>query len=621
MAINTGAYSVMISAEGTLASVKAGDVEFLGRHEKWKTGSAVLDHIKGGNFGVFHDELTRMPLGKPKIAGHSVVAGDEGREVKYVFRENEFDIFPFLKRGLSRGGAYLLMASPDVVKSLDGVTNYQLSMRGQVVIGLQQEGMRWVSRQGAVLGLSERLDGYPSFYWWGTWPNKDGMRGVTFGLRPSRPRITLRPMANPPPVEALQFVVKGPNENFLLPGTGKTSFNINAVNLTAGEVKATVSFEVRDYLTREIVGQKKTNLELDGHASALLPSEVPLKEPGPFRGAIVIREGGRSLKEYEWIFTYDFPSYRPELTRQPDFKAFWKEAIKEVRAVPMDARMKLREDKSNARAEVYEVSLASLGERRIWGYYSRPKNLEQGKKYPVVYFCPPTGVYPMNLWAGDGGGTHCTFNIAVHGFDLRLSDMPQGPHPWKGYITHGIESKETFSWRWIYASMVRCMDFLASRPEVDPKRIGITGSSQGGGLAIVLAGLDPRAAFLFPRFSGLARLDWTVKYETGYWPFKMNAKPKNQSEDQFLKMLSYFDAMNFAPDIKCPAVAHIGMLDWVTASGNQIAAFAQLKPGQVELLCDAWDGHGSQSRRVRALIADRKNRFLRGEPPIVKPSK
>ena len=622
VSVATSHYSVVIAGDGCLRAVQAGGVEFLGTHEKLIRGSAILDYVRPGCFGVFHKELTRMPLGRPTVRNkNTVVAGGTEREVKYAFREEEFDLIGYLKPGVTKGGAYLLMVSPSVVKSLDSVTNNELEMTKQTVVGLQQEGMRWVSRQGAILSFSERVDGYPSFYWWGTWPTKPGPRASTWGLRPGRAKITLRPMARPPVEDALQFVIKAPNPDFLLPGTGKTSFDITAINLTADRIEASVAFEVRDYRTREVVGKVETALALDGQKSQSLPSEVALKEPGPYRGAIVVRDGEKALKKWEWTFTYDFPNYHPELTRPPDFKEFWKKTLDELSSIPIDAQMKLNEEKSNDRAEVYEVSLASLNGRRVWAYYGRPKDVPAGKKFPAVYFCPPTGVYKLPLWAGDGGGNHCTLSIAIHGFDLHLSNMPAGPHPWKGYHTLGIESPDTFSWRWIYASLVRGMDFLDSRPEVDVKRIGVTGSSQGGGLAIVLAGLDPRTAFLFPQFSGLARLDWTVKYETGYWPFKMSAKPAGQTEEQFLRTLSYFDAANFAPDIRCPAVPKIGLLDWVTASGNQIAAFAHLQPGQVELLCDPWDGHGSQSRRVRGLSQDRKVRFLRGDPPVTNPSK
>lgn len=64
---------------------------------------------------------------------------------------------------------------------------------------------------------------------------------------------------------------------------------------------------------------------------------------------------------------------------------------------------------------------------------------------------------------------------------------------------------------------------------------------------------------------------------------------------QFQKTISYFDAANFAPDIRCPVVAHCQLLDWVTTSGGQIAAFAHLKPGQIEVIGVPWEGHGGRT--------------------------
>jgi cephalosporin-C deacetylase-like acetyl esterase len=137
---------------------------------------------------------------------------------------------------------------------------------------------------------------------------------------------------------------------------------------------------------------------------------------------------------------------------------------------------------------------------------------------------------------------------------------------------------------------------------------------------MVAAGLDHRIGLCMPYHSGLPRLDWTVKHEPGYWPFGMGAKPKEQTEEQFLQTLSYFDPTNFTQDIRCPVVAEVGLMDTVTASGNQICALAHVPKGLLYLICSPWAMHGGGSRASQ-LGGECYARFLKGEKPILAPTK
>ena len=45
---------------------------------------------------------------------------------------------------------------------------------------------------------------------------------------------------------------------------------------------------------------------------------------------------------------------------------------------------------------------------------------------------------------------------------------------------------------------VRALDWLSSRDDVDPARIGVTGASGGGTQTLILCAIDPRPAVAFP---------------------------------------------------------------------------------------------------------------------------
>ncbi len=53
---------------------------------------------------------------------------------------------------------------------------------------------------------------------------------------------------------------------------------------------------------------------------------------------------------------------------------------------------------------------------------------------------------------------------------------------------------------------MRGLDYLASRPEVDASRLGVTGISGGGAATFWIAAADPRVSVAVP-VSGMADLD------------------------------------------------------------------------------------------------------------------
>jgi hypothetical protein len=95
-----------------------------------------------------------------------------------------------------------------------------------------------------------------------------------------------------------------------------------------------------------------------------------------------------------------------------------------------------------------------------------------------------------------------------------------------------------------------------------------------------------------------------------------SAKPKDQTEEQFLQTLSYFDPANLTQDIQCPVVAEVGLMDTVTASGNQICGLSHVPRGLLSVVCSPWAMHGGGSRAGNP-NSELYARFRNGETPVI----
>ena len=606
--IATPHYHVLIGSDGYIQSIQADKFDFL-RGVSFggtsaPTASAAFQNNNPSDLVLKLD--TVRPEGRTRV--HAI--GDK-LSLRYTFREHDFDIE--VRQNATSGGLNLnFVLADDVVACLDGRTDRALYRR--TFDEGPQISSRLMTNAGPVLLASQHVVGYsrvatkrlPGDVWawqflsWGSGSNK----------------LTLRPIGNPAASDAIGVSIDCTSDDFLLSANQPVSFDLRATNYSAEVQRGEFSFQICDYLTREIVSERITPFELNAGEATLVPTQIEFDRAGVFRGRFRVADDQQHARTVDWVFTRDFPNYAPRQRRPNDFDEFWEKTLLELDDIPMAAEMIPVPDQSDEHSEAFKVSLATLNGRRFHGWYWRPR---KPGRYPVRLELPSSGIYKRTAEQVPHGSNYCGMWIAVHGLPVEpdLESRPDDPAAWN-YWTHGIESPRTSMWRTIYASMVRAVDFLATRPEVDTNRIMASGGSQGGGLTIVLAGLDQRISFAAPAHSGLCRLDWTVKFKPGFWPFDMSAKPVGQSEQQFLHTLSYFDAANFASRIQCPVFAEVSLLDTVTASGNQIAALTNIRPGLLELICDPWHSHASSVRGSR-LRSEAINRWLNRQAPIRKP--
>ena len=118
---------------------------------------------------------------------------------------------------------------------------------------------------------------------------------------------------------------------------------------------------------------------------------------------------------------------------------------------------------------------------------------------------------------------------------------------------------------------------------IDTSRVFVNGGSQGGGLGLACAALNPelidRAAILYPFLSDF-KLVWDLGAdEIAYEGLRYYARWFDADEHQqnrWFRQLGYIDSKNFAPMIRCPVLFGTGLDDVICPPQTQCAVYNNL---------------------------------------------
>ncbi len=298
--------------------------------------------------------------------------------------------------------------------------------------------------------------------------------------------------------------------------------------------------------------------------------------------------------------------YQPNVARPPDFDEFWAQVQSELDAIPLDPELTPVPMRSTPEVEVFEIHYTSLDNVRVAGWYCRPRESYLAGPYPGLSIVPGYVSEPTlpKSWAKMG---YAAIGVAPRG-KLRSNSQFNPGYP--GLLINRIIDRNTYSYRGFYADAARAIDFLLTRDEVIPGRIGVHGSSQGGALTIVSAALRPDAiacgAAGAPYLTGYmdsAELTHSYPYEEMNEYFRLYPERKEQARET----LDYFDCLNLAAWVKAPMLIYAGLCDDVCPPETAFALRDAL-PGEVTL--HTWErcGHDAgnywEMRAVEAFLAE-----------------
>ena len=285
--------------------------------------------------------------------------------------------------------------------------------------------------------------------------------------------------------------------------------------------------------------------------------------------------------------------YQSMVHKPADFDAFWQGVERQAAAIPLDAEVVPDPLRTSADIEVFQVFYTSLDDVRIAAWYCRPTR--RPEQAPAMLFLPGYQMDPPipKEWARQG---YIALSVAPRG---KLRSTRQFNPGYPNLMTYNIVDRHTYAYRGFYMDSWRGIDFLLSRPEIDPSRIGVTGSSQGGGLTLTTAAMRPQvraaaagAPYLCGFMDALA-LTHTYPYEeiNDYLRQHPDSRPAVE------ETLAYFDGINFVDKITCPIIVNIGLQDNVCPPETGYALYHKI--GATDKQLYTYDGHGHDAGRYQ----------------------
>ena len=265
------------------------------------------------------------------------------------------------------------------------------------------------------------------------------------------------------------------------------------------------------------------------------------------------------------IFGYD---QIKELEAEPtDFDAFWNNQKALLAAIPMDAQVTLLYDR--AHSTTYTISMSNINGRRAYGYISIPKG---AGSFPAIITLPPFGATVNNVIPED----FLAENANVISLSLSIHNAPVGQTDPNAYRPDDITNREGIYYRYGVLAALRAIDYIHTRSDFNGQ-LGVMGVSQGGGLAIMAAGLDSRVKLLAISNPAMVQHAGLKYNRASGFPYYFNkARVTNLGEGTVLSAVKYYDAVYFAKRFNGTSLNVVSLLDEVCPPATSLAAYNNL---------------------------------------------
>ncbi|KQO11756.1 acetyl esterase [Agreia sp. Leaf244] len=279
-----------------------------------------------------------------------------------------------------------------------------------------------------------------------------------------------------------------------------------------------------------------------------------------------------------------------------DFDAYWQATLAAAGEVPLDVRVERVESVLSV-VDVFDVTFRGADGSDVKAWLRVPAGATEPLPTVVTYvgYGGGRGKAEESLTWVASGFAHLHMDTRGQGASWSVGDTPDvgtgGPQI-PGVMTKGIQNRDDYYYRRLFIDAVRAVDAAKQLPQVDASRIAVAGGSQGGGLALAVAGLRDDLAGVVAFVPFLCDFGRATLITDSY-PYHEIVDYLRIHRDQaasVYEVLGSFDAVRHARRASAPAHFSVALMDATCPASTVYAAF-NAYGGPKEITEWAFNGH------------------------------